>query len=88
MATAAELIAKIDLKIAAILDSTGENSLGDYHIGDKRVNVGSYLKMLTDMRASLLKQGSEEPFEDIRSVAYDIDEFGVDRSEYIGDATG
>ncbi len=86
MATVAELIAKIDLKIAALLDDSG--NVGNYHIGDKRVDSGAYLKILTDARENLLKQGSKEPFEDISSVAYDIDEFGVDRSEYIGDAIG
>ncbi len=86
MATAAELIAKIDLKIAALLDDSG--NVGNYHIGDKRVDSGAYLQILTNAREKFLKQGTEEPYEDIKAVAYDIDEFGVDESEYIGDATG
>ena len=85
MATPAELIAKIDLKIAAILDDSGV--VGDYKIGDKKVDVGSYLKILNDMRESLIAQGQDEPYEDISEIASSMDEFGIDTSEYIGDST-
>jgi hypothetical protein len=88
MATPTELIAKIDIKIAAILDDTGSNGLGNYKIGDKKVDVGDYLKILNDMRKSLMAQAQDEPYEDIREIASGMDEFGVDISEYIGDATG
>jgi len=88
MATPTELIAKIDLKIAAILDDTGSNGLGNYKIGDKKVDVGTYLGILNTMRKSLMEQAQDEPYEDIREIALDIDEFGVDNSEYIGDAIG
>lgn len=86
MATPAELIAKIDIRIAAILDDS--SVVGDYKIGDKKVDVGGYLKYLNEMRESLMTQAQNEPYEDIREVAYNIDEFGVDKSEYIGDANG
>jgi len=84
MATPAELIAKIDLKIATILDDSGV--VGNYKIGDKKVDVGDYLEILNNMRKSLIAQGQDEPFEDVREIAFDIDEFGIDNSEYIGDA--
>lgn len=85
MATPTELIAKIDLKIATILDDT--SVVGNYHIGDKRVDVGTYLKTLNDMRKSLMEQAQDEPFEDVRAIAFDINEFGIDDSEYIGDSS-
>ena len=84
MSTPTELIAKIDLRISAILDDT--SIVGDYKIGDKKVDVGTYLKMLNDMRKSLMAQAQDEPYEDIREIASGMDEFGVDISEYIGDA--
>jgi len=85
MATPAELIAKIDLRISAILDDT--SVVGDYKIGDKAVDVGTYLAQLNKMRESLMAQAQDEPFEDVREMAYDINEFGIDNSEYIGDAS-
>ncbi len=86
MATPTELIAKIDLRISAILDDT--SVVGNYKIGDKSVKVGTYLEQLNKMRESLMAQAQDEPFEDIREIAFDINEFGVDDSEYIGNATG
>ena len=85
MATPTELIAKIDIRIAEILDD--DNMIGNYKIGDKKVDRASYYKFLIDSRKSLMEQAQDEPYEDIREIAYDIDEFGVDNSEYIGDAT-
>ena len=83
MATAAELIAKVDIRIAAILDDS--NVVGDYRIGDKTVNRGTHLKHLVEMRQSLIAQGQEVPYESIDAFAYEINEFGIDDSEYIGD---
>lgn len=83
MATPTELIAKIDIRIAAILDDS--NVVGDYKIGDKRVDVGEYLEILNNMRKSLMAQAQDEPFEDVREMALDINEFGIDDSEFIGD---
>jgi len=85
MATPTELIAKIDIRIAAILDDS--NMVGDYKIGDKSVNRASYLKMLNEMRTSLMAQAQNEPYESIDPIAYDVDEFGIDESEYVGDST-
>jgi len=83
MATPTELIAKIDIRIAEILDDS--NMIGDYKIGKKSVNRASYLKTLNEMRVSLMAQAQDEPYESIDAFAYDIDEFGIDDSEYIGD---
>ena len=85
MATTSELIAKIDLKIATLLDDS--SNVGNYEIGDKRVDKGSYLDSLMSARSKLQIMGqSETPYEDIREIATDINEFGEDDSEYIGDA--
>ena len=85
MATASELIAKIDLKISALLDDS--SNVGDYKIGDKSVSKGSFLDSLMNSRAKLIKMDQDStPYEDIREIAIDINEFGEDKSEYIGDA--
>ena len=84
MATPVELIAKIDIRIAALLDDS--NMVGDYKIGDKAVSRGAYLKSLNEMRVSLMAQAQDEPYEDISEIASSMDEFGVDTSEYIGDS--
>ena len=85
MATASELIAKIDLKIAALLDDS--SNVGDYKIGDKRVDKGKFLDILMNSRAKLIEMDQDStPYEDIREIATDINEFGEDKSEYIGDA--
>jgi len=85
MATPLSLIAKIDIRIAAILDDA--NMVGDYKIGDKTVSRGSYLKTLNEMRESLMAQAQNEPYESVDPIAYDVDEFGIDESEYVGDST-
>ena len=85
MATASELIAKIDLKISALLDDT--SNVGDYKIGDKSVDKGKFLDTLMNSRAKLIKMDQDSTaYEDIREIATDINEFGEDKSEYIGDA--
>jgi len=86
MATASELIAKIDLKIEALLDDS--SNVGNYKIGDKSVSKGSFLDSLIASREKLQVMGQgETPFEDIREIATDINEFGEDESEYIGDSS-
>jgi len=87
MSSATDLIAKIDIKIAALLDDT--SNVGNYKIGDKRVDKGSYLDSLIASRAKLQSMDQDsEPYEDIREIAISMDEFGVDNSENIGDASG
>lgn len=84
MSTATDIIAKIDTKIEALLDDT--NNVGDYKIGDKSVSKGKYLQQLTEARAKYNAMAQDEPYEDISEIAFDIDEFGVDDSEYVGSA--
>jgi hypothetical protein len=83
MSTATENIAAIDSKIAALLADT--SMVGDYRIGDKQVDKGTFLKQLIETRKMYVGMVQDEPYESIDSVAYDIDEFGIDNSEYIGD---
>ena len=85
MSSASDLIAKIDLKLATLLDDS--SNIGDYDIGDKRVDKGTFTKYLVEMRKSLVAQDQDEGvYEDVREIATDIDQFGRDNSEYIGDA--
>ena len=84
MATTYELIAKINLKIETLLDDT--SNVGNYKIGDKSVSKGSFLDSLISAKEKLQAMGqAETPYEDIREIATDINEFGEDNSEYIGD---
>ena len=85
MSSASTLIAKIDLKIAALLDDSG--NVGDYKIGEKAVSKGAYLTHLTNARKVLVGMDNA-PYEDISEIAFEINEFGEDKSEYIGDSTG
>jgi|GEM_PF-1397364 len=85
MSSATVLIAKIDLKITALLDDS--SNVGNYRIGDKRVDKGDYLDSLLDSRKKLQAMDQDStPYEDIREIASSISEFGEDESEYIGDA--
>ena len=80
-----DLITKIDAKIEALLDDS--SNVGNYKIGDKRVDKGDYLNILMNSRKELQKMDQESaPYEDVREIALDIDKFGIDNSEYIGDA--
>ncbi len=80
-----DLITKIDAKIEALLDDS--SNVGNYKIGDKRVDKGDYLNILMNSRKKLQKMDQESaPYEDVREIALDIDKFGIDNSEYIGDA--
>lgn len=83
MSTVTDLIAKIDTKINTILDDP--DSIASYKIGDKTVNKSEILRELRMLRADLQKTAEAEPYEDIRHIAYDIDKFGNDISEYVGD---
>ena len=80
-----DLITKIDIKIEALLDDT--SNVGNYKIGDKSVSKGDYLDSLISSRGKLQAMSqSGTPYEDIREIATNINEFGEDDSEYIGDA--
>ena len=79
----ATLLAKIDVKIEAVLDA-GPAAYVDYRIGDKSVNKSDYLDFLLKARKDLIDQASTSETE-IGTMNYDwdIDEFGQDNGEYI-----
>ncbi len=80
-----DLITLIDAKIKALLEDT--SNVCNYRIGDKRVAKCDYLDSLIQSRGKLQAMDQDEtPYEDIREIATDIDQFGDDNSEYIGDA--
>ena len=83
MSTVTDILAKIDSKINAILDSP--DSIADYKVGDKSVDKSKILSTLMKAREHYQKQAELEPFEDVRHIAYDVDVFGNDLSEYVGD---
>jgi len=83
MSAVTDILTKIDTKINAILDDP--DSIASYRLGDKQVSRSQILERLTELRKTYQAIAEKEPYEDIRHVALDFDEFGVDESEYIGD---
>ena len=84
MSTVTDLIAKIDAKISTILDDP--DSIASYKIAGKSVSKSEIIRELRMLRADLQKEAIREPYEDVRHIAFDIDDFGNDISEYVGDA--
>jgi len=83
MSAVTDILAKIDTKINAILDDP--DNIASYKLGDKSVSRSQILERLTELRKTYQALAEKEPYEDIRHIALDFDEFGVDESEYIGD---
>jgi hypothetical protein len=83
MATAADIVSRLDDKIYALLNDT--DSIVTYRIGDKMVDRGGMLEHLRHLRETYAKIDAETPFEDIRKIALDFDEFGAEDSEWVGD---
>lgn len=80
---ASDMVATIDALITDLLSSF--NNITSYRIGDKSVEKHQALEVLRKMRADYYNASIEEPYEDIRHIAYDHSDFGEDESEYIGD---
>jgi len=85
MSTVTENLAKIDTKISTILDNPDD--IASYKIGQKSVNRAEILAALLKAREIYQKLAEKEPYEDIRAFAYEIDDFGIDTSELIGDSS-
>jgi hypothetical protein len=79
--SASDMVALIDAKIETLLSGGCVN----YRIGEKEYDPADALKILSEMREKYYKASIEEPYEDIKHVAYDHSDFGEDESEYIGD---
>jgi len=83
MSTVTDILAKIDAKISAIIDNP--DAIASYKIGDKSVAKSQILSTLIKAREQYQKVAELEPYEDVRHIAYDVDAFGNDISEYVGD---
>ena len=82
MSAVTDMLATIDAKILALIEG---DQFTDYKIGDKTVSRGAALGQLRQLRAEYQDLAEREPFEDIRQLAYEVSDLGVDESEYIGD---
>ncbi len=85
MSTVTEILAKLDTKISAIIDNPDD--IASYRLGQKSVNKSEILNTLLSAREKYQALAEAEPYEDIRKIAYDVDEFGVDISEFIGETS-
>jgi len=83
MSTVTDILAKIDTKISTILDSPDD--IASYKLGQKSVNKSQILEYLLKAREKYQAFAEKEPYEDIRHIALDVNEFGEDISELIGD---
>ena len=84
MSTVTDILAKIDAKISIILDSPDD--IASYKLGQKSVNKSQILEYLLKAKETYQALAEKEPYEDIRHIALDVNEFGEDISETIGDA--
>lgn len=83
MATVAEIIAEIDDQIYALIQAPATMK---YKIGDKTVDKAAALLAMRSMRETYTKEQQDAPYEDVRGNAYDVDEWGNEIVEYVGDA--
>lgn len=83
MATVTEIISRIDTMIYNLLADSA--SVTSYSFGGKSVSKTEAFNALQRMRDQYDKIDKETPYEDIRHIAHDYDEWGQDISEYIGD---
>jgi hypothetical protein len=81
--SASDLVSQIDTLIANLLSDF--SNIVTYRIGEKEYKPTEALEVLRKMRADYYAASLEEPYEDVRHVAYDHSDFGEDESEYIGD---
>ena len=84
MSTVTEILAAIDTQINTLIASP--DSIADYKIGEKTVHKSQILSTLLKAREVYREAANSEPFEDVRHIALDFDTFGIDISEYVGDA--
>jgi tRNA uridine 5-carbamoylmethylation protein Kti12 len=81
--SAASMVETIDALITDLLADF--KNITSYKISTKSVEKHQALRELRKLRAQYLAESQDEPYEDIRHVAFDISDFGEDESEYIGD---
>ncbi len=83
MATVTEIITRLDTRIYELLDDV--SNITTYRLGDKAVNKTEALEALTKLRDKYQAIANEEPYEDIRHIAFDFTDFGEEVIEFIGD---
>lgn len=83
MASIASIITLLDTQIAALLADT--DNITSYTLGEKKVNKTEALNALISARVKYAAMDADQPYEDIRGIAWDISEFGEEEVEFIGD---
>ena len=81
--TIIQILAAIDTLISTIVSSPDD--IADYRIGEKTVSKSQILTLLVEAREEYLLSVESEPWESVQHIALDVDIFGKDLSEYIGD---
>ena len=84
MASVSDIISRIDDKIYDLINDV--NNITSYTIGGKSVSKTEALNALRSLRETYQKLELETPYENIEHIAFDLDRFGADNSEYIGDS--
>lgn len=83
--TKAELIAKIEALNTSI-DALTSSDVMSYKVGDFQVSKSQYAEHLVKQRDYYQKLLDGIAEENVSAVDYDIDRFGDDNSNYIGDS--
>lgn len=84
MATPCGILTALDAQISGLISTP--STITDYKFGEKSVSRSQALSGLLKARELYQELCEKSPAEDISHIALDFDEFGVDVSEYIGDA--
>lgn len=79
--TTEELQSKIQ-EIDVKLDDLTKSDLVDYRIGEEYVTKSEYAKFLLNLRKQYAKELESLSVESIDGLAYELDEFGRDKSDY------
>jgi len=82
---ASDLVDKVDALLSDLLDNF--NNITTYKIGDKTVEKTQALRELRELRAQLVEDADNTPYEDVEGFAIGYSDFGEDESEYHGDNT-
>ena len=77
------LITKINTELNAIVDDPNANV--NYAIGDKRVDKAGKVEWLMKMLDKFTDLLKKIPAESVDSVEFEVNEFGKDVSDYVGE---
>ena len=79
--TIEELQSKIQ-EVDAKLDDLTKSDVVDYRIGEEYVTKSEYAKFLMNLRKQYMSELESISAESIDGLAYELDEFGRDKSDY------